>query len=76
VELAPGTTPAPEEHTAVSIDGKQVDVPVLDRAKLGAGATFAGPVILTQLDTTTFVAAGWQGKVHPSGGIILTKEVA
>ncbi|MCR6634148.1 hydantoinase/oxoprolinase family protein [Devosia sp.] len=76
VELAPGTTPAPEEHTAVSIGGKQVDVPVLDRAKLGAGATFAGPVILTQLDTTTFVASGWQGKVHASGGIILTKEAA
>lgn len=76
VELAPGTTPAPEEHTAVSIGGKQVDVPVLDRAKLGAGATFAGPVILTQLDTTTFVAAGWRGKVHASGGIILTKEAA
>lgn len=76
VELSPGTTPAPEEHTAVSIDGKQVDVPVIDRAKLGAGATFAGPVILTQLDTTTFVAPGWQGKVHASGGIILTKEAA
>ena len=76
VELAPGTTPAPEEHTAVSIGGKQVDVPVLDRAKLGAEATFAGPVILTQLDTTTFVAAGWQGKVHASGGIILIKEAA
>jgi N-methylhydantoinase A len=76
VELAPSATPAPEEHTAVSINGRQVDVPVLDRAKLGAGATFVGPVILTQLDTTTFVAAGWQGKVHASGGIILTKEAA
>jgi N-methylhydantoinase A len=76
VELAPGTTPPPEEHTAVSIEGKRVDVPVLDRAKLGAGAVFSGPVILTQLDSTTFVAPGWQGKVHASGGIILTKEAA
>jgi len=76
VELAPGTTPAPEEHTSVSIGGRQVDVPVLDRAKLGAGASFSGPVILTQLDSTTFVAPGWQGTVHPSGGIILTREAA
>lgn len=76
VELAPGATPAPEEHTAVSIGGKLVDVPVLDRANLGAGAAFAGPVILTQLDTTTFVAAGWRGIVHASGGIILTKDTA
>lgn len=76
VELAPGTTPAPEEHTEVSIGGRQVQVPVLDRAKLGAGATFAGPVILTQLDTTTFVSAGWTGSVHVSGGIILEKDAA
>jgi len=73
VTLAPGETPAPTEHTAVSIGGAMADVPVLDRAALGAGATFAGPVILTQLDTTTFVAPGWRGQVQPSGGIILSK---
>lgn len=73
VILAPGETPAPQEFTSVLIDGLDQDVPVIDRAVLGAGATFAGPVILTQLDTTTFVAPGWTGEVHPSGGIILTK---
>lgn len=76
VTLEPGETPAPDEHTAVSIGGASRDVPVLDRAKLGAGATFAGPVILTQLDTTTYVSPGWRGIVHPSGGILLTRGEA
>ena len=76
VNLAPGAAPAAEEHTAVSIGGASLDVPVLDRARLGAGATFAGPVILTQLDTTTFVSPGWKGEVHPSGAVVLTRGAA
>ncbi|MFK4808718.1 hydantoinase/oxoprolinase family protein [Devosia sp. ZW T5_3] len=73
VNLEPGDTPAPDEHTGVSISGTTRDVPVINRAKLGAGARFAGPLILTQLDTTTYVAPGWCGEVHPSGGILLTR---
>lgn len=74
VTLAAGGTPSPEEYTAVHIEGTSRNVAVLDRNKLGSGATFAGPLILTQLDTTTYVAPGWQGEVHPSGGILLTRS--
>lgn len=49
------------------------DVPLLDRAKLGAGDRFSGPAIITQLDATTLVAPGWRGEVHPSGAILLTR---
>ena len=73
VALDLGTLPAPEEETEVLIGGKATLVPVYDRAKFGAGTSFSGPAIITQLDTTTFVAPGWQGEVHVSGGIILTK---
>ncbi|MCA2011202.1 hydantoinase/oxoprolinase family protein [Cereibacter sphaeroides] len=73
VTLEPGEAPAPTEFTAVLIDGAKTEVPVLDRATLGAGARFEGPSILTQLDTTTFVAPGWSGVVHPSGNILLEK---
>ncbi|KKC38100.1 5-oxoprolinase [Devosia epidermidihirudinis] len=76
VQLEPGVTPEPEEFTAVSIGGESHDVPVLDRSKLGAGAVFSGPVILTQLDTTTYVSPGWRGEVHASGGILLTRGEA
>ena len=73
VTLDPGDLPAPVEFTKVLIAGASTSVPVYDRAALGAGARFAGPAILTQLDSTTFVAPGWTGIVHPSGNILLEK---
>jgi N-methylhydantoinase A len=48
------------------------DVPVYDRAALGAGDRFAGPAIITQLDATTFVEPGWSGEVHAGGALLLT----
>ncbi len=54
-------------------DGKR-NVRLVDRAGLGAGAVFDGPVVLTQLDTTTLVPPGWNGQVHESGAIILTRR--
>ena len=47
-------------------------VPLYDRATLGAGDFIAGPAIMSQLDATTLVLPGWSGAVHPSGAILLT----
>jgi N-methylhydantoinase A len=49
-------------------------VPVYERALLGAGDSFAGPAIVTQLDATTMVPPGWQGSVHPTGAILLASR--
>ena len=74
-ELAPGNAIPVAETASVDIGGARRQVPVADRDALGAGAVLAGPMILTQLDTTTFVAPGWTGEVHPSGAILLSREV-
>lgn len=62
------------DRTPVHFADATQDVPVVDRASLGAGAAFDGPVILTQLDTTTLVPPGWSGIVHDTGAIILTRH--
>ena len=49
-------------------------VPVVDRGSLGAGAVLEGPIILTQLDTTTLITRNWTGIVQPSGAILLTRK--
>jgi len=49
-------------------------VPVVDRGSLGAGAVLEGPIILTQLDTTTLITRNWTGIVQPSGAILLTRN--
>jgi N-methylhydantoinase A len=41
------------------VDGTTLDVPLLDRPALAAGATFTGPAVVAGLDATTWVAP-WQ----------------
>lgn len=71
-DLAPGDSVTPIDHTEIA--GAQV--PIVDRATLGAGAVLDGPMILTQLDTTSMIAAEWMGIVQPSGAILLTRKDA
>ncbi|MBP1842700.1 N-methylhydantoinase A [Rhizobium petrolearium] len=70
--LEAGSAVTPFDHVPVHFETGVASVPVVDRGTLGAGATFKGPMILTQLDTTTLVAPGWTGTVHPSGALLLT----
>jgi N-methylhydantoinase A len=72
--LAPGTAVSPSDHVRVHLAGGAADVPVVERVTLGAGAAITGPMILTQLDTTTFVAPGWTGTVHASGALLLSRQ--
>ncbi len=44
-----------------------VDVPIYDRVKLAPGQRFAGPAIVTQLDTTTVVLEGQSVEVGHHG---------
>jgi N-methylhydantoinase A len=73
VILSEGAMPAVGATVTVAFADGPADVPVYERAALGAGATFTGPAIITQLDTTTLVAPGWTGVVHLSGAILLHK---
>ncbi|WP_163849543.1 hydantoinase/oxoprolinase family protein [Pseudooceanicola aestuarii] len=75
-QLDPGPAPSPSEHVSVQLADGPAEVPVLDRAAFGAGASVTGPAILTQLDTTTFLAPGWTATAHPSGAMILTRDTA
>ncbi len=72
--LPGGTGARPAGHRTVFIGTGTADVPVYDRATLGAGDRFAGPAIVMQLDATTFVAPGWAGEVHATGAIILNRQ--
>jgi N-methylhydantoinase A len=71
--LAAGTGARPQAHHAVHLAQGTAQVPLYDRATLGAGDRFEGPAILSQLDATTLVLPGWSGEVHPSGAILLVR---
>jgi N-methylhydantoinase A len=58
----------------IAFAGGELEAPVLDRARLGAGATVRGPGVITQLDATTLVLPGQTAEVHPSGALVVTED--
>ena len=65
--------PAPASHRTVHFAAGTRETPIFDRAALGAGLSLPGPAIVTQLDATTLVPAGWTIAMHPSGAMILER---
>jgi N-methylhydantoinase A len=55
----------------IALPDGAAEAPILERAKLPAGASLRGPAIIVQLDATTLVAPGWTARVDPSGALIL-----
>jgi N-methylhydantoinase A len=69
--LSAGSGAKSQETLPVHFADGTLDVPLYERAALGAGDKISGPAIISQLDATTLVLPGWQGEVHPSGAILL-----
>jgi N-methylhydantoinase A len=76
--LEPGATPEPKERREVyfaEADG-YVDCPIHDRYGLPAGASFTGPVVIEEFDSTTVVHPGFTVAVDETGNLIIEKERA
>ena len=56
----------------VTISGQQVYKKCQACHALEPGTRFAGPAIVEQVDTTTLVSPGWDGKVLEDGNLFLT----
>ena len=69
--LPPGTGARAAGRAVVHWASGTADATLYERGALGAGDRFAGPAIVTQLDTTTLVPPGWTGEAHVSGSLIL-----
>ena len=76
VSLAPDRGTAAWTTTKLFLPDGPRQVPLIAREALGAGARFCGPAILTQLDSTTLVPAGWAGEVLAAGSLLLRRATA
>ena len=68
--------PRPRGQRPVWHDGQQVEAQVYARADIGQGARIAGPAVVEQLDTTTFILPGWVAAADRLGTLHLTRERA
>jgi N-methylhydantoinase A len=51
--------------------GGFLDTPIYNRAALPAGATFVGPAIVEQMDSTVVIPPDWRAEVDDYGNMIL-----
>jgi N-methylhydantoinase A len=63
------SAPKPISFRSVHFRSGHVNVPVYSRDHLGNGAEIGGPLIVTQLDSTTVVPPGWQLHVDSHGNL-------
>ncbi|MGM0593621.1 MAG: hydantoinase/oxoprolinase family protein [Pseudomonadota bacterium] len=66
-----GAAPLSGRATLHGIDGA---VDLWARERLAAGAQFAGPALVTERVSTTFIAPGWQAWVDPHGNLMLERD--
>jgi N-methylhydantoinase A len=71
-EAAPGELPQPRAMRRMHHHDWR-DVPVYDRASIGAGATLDGPAIVEQPDTTVLILAGWQAVADRLGNLMIRR---
>jgi N-methylhydantoinase A len=69
-------TPAAKEHRQVFFAeaGGFVECPIHDRYALGAGATFAGPAVVEELDSTIVVHPGFGARIDDVGNLVIRRE--
>lgn len=60
-------------HKPLILAAGEQTVPLYDRERLRPGAEFAGPALLVQFDTTTFVPDGWHIAVDGYANLIVTR---
>ena len=59
------------DEDEVVFDGERVATKIYDRSKLHPGATFDGPAIVTEFDSTTVVLPGYRAAVDESFNILI-----
>ena len=64
---------ASEATRTVRLFGREVGAGVHERAALGIDQRIAGPAIVNQMDTTTWIPEGWTAQVVPSGALVLER---
>lgn len=74
-ERALGQSPAPREQRSIEAHsfarGARETFAVVDRSAIPIGSTLAGPAIVLEPTTTTYVDAGFELEVHPSGTLFI-----
>ena len=63
----------PEEELSTRLYGIERSVAVYNRDSLVMEQQITGPALITETISTTYIAEGWQARLHTSGSLLLKK---
>ena len=66
-----GVAPSPRRRRVLAAPGEWVDAAIVHRDRLGIDATIAGPAVIEEPDSTTYVPPGFRATVHPTWCLIV-----
>ncbi|MDW8414728.1 MAG: hydantoinase B/oxoprolinase family protein [Thermaurantiacus sp.] len=69
----PGRSGGRERRVAMVVGGRRHAAPVVARDALIPGDRVAGPALVVEDGATTVVPPGWEGRLHPSGSLVLSR---
>ncbi len=64
----------PRTQRAMTVGGETIEVSVLDRSSLGAGARLEGPCVVDGEESTTLIDPGWTAEVDRQGTIVVVRS--
>lgn len=73
VATGAGAVPFSERGVQFDRGSDQIVTPVYRRSDLGAGASFAGPAIVEERETTAVIRPGWHVEVAVDGSLIASR---
>jgi N-methylhydantoinase A len=56
--------------------GETIDIPLYRREQLSPGATVAGPAIIAEDETSTFISVSFEAHIDSAGSIVMERKVA
>ena len=73
IPLRREAAPSAAKTRTVRLFGREFSAGVHERAAIGIDQRIAGPAIVNQMDTTTWIPEGWTAQVVPSGALVLER---
>ncbi len=64
---------AEADRREANFDGEWIEVPVLDRGRMGKGSEVEGPAVVEFAESTCVVRPGWKGSIDEVGTLILER---
>jgi N-methylhydantoinase A len=56
--------------------GKVVEIPLYHRDQMAPGATIAGPAVIAEDETSTFVSTSFDAHIDGAGSIVMERKAA